>query len=199
MGVKFIDARFPEYWSTKARGNDDFKNNVVTLENGAEQRMHFGFAKATFTIESPDALYYEDDLNYKVLDNHFHVCRGSFIGFRFRNYLNYKAKRNEGVIGKTAKGNGYPRQQLYKRYFSEYSTFKKIVLPSQFKAYINNVFDSRYLVDSHTGIVHFPALKKFDISSISNTASTVIITIDRVHNFVVGEVIYLNITNEEFY
>lgn len=131
-------------------GNRD--NTVISFsDSGAEQRDDaFDQEFGTFDVG------YDHRLKSEItpLLNFFHSRKGRGVGFRFKDWTDYKATAE--VLG-TANGS-LQTFQLLKSYVSGgYSRTKKIRKPvaGTTTVWVNGVVDSNAIVDTTTGIVDF--------------------------------------------
>lgn len=204
MSSRFSNNYFPQEFSSFARIQKQYNVHINTLESGKEQRIYRGRKPSKFFIDGAKALVYVDDsYSFKNLDNHYNSMAGSFRAFRFKFNLDCFVNKANGFIGKSGFGNGRPDYQLYKFEGNNLDfgidDFKKIVLPLNFKAYVDGVLDENCVVDSLTGIVRFAPRKRGSINSFSKSGLNVTFNLYGNHNFVVDEVIYINITNKSNY
>jgi uncharacterized protein (TIGR02217 family) len=105
----FYELLFPESISVKSTSLIEFNTNIIETKNGREQRIsNRTSAKMTYNIVR--GIETKADLDYIM--KLFRITKGSGIGFRFKDWLDYSA--NNQIVGI---GNGIDKVfQLVKLY-----------------------------------------------------------------------------------
>ena len=90
----FYEIRFPDSVSHKFQVINEFKTIITTFKNGKEQRNSiWDKCKNRFVINND--LLTKDEIEF--ISNFFSLTKGSFNGFRFKNWLDYECYNQ--VIG----------------------------------------------------------------------------------------------------
>lgn len=163
--IPFAEIQFPPEISYGSKGGAMFSTSVISSNSGHEQRnINWSQARARYDVAS--GIKTEAQMNELI--SFFRARRGRAIGFRFKDWSDYRAK-NQYI----AKGDGRRKNfQLIKHYRSipaieEYDSTKeqyiyeriitKPVNNSYLKLYVNSqlIEDGGYSVDFATGIVKF--------------------------------------------
>lgn len=153
--MAFLEIRFPEDLSLGAVGGPKFKTNIVQSEAGFETRtivwdVPLGEYDVSHNVET------EEDM--QRLNAFFRIVRGRGIGFRFRDWTDYKGLNQ--LIGT---GNGARTvYQLRKGYtFESYTAYRiiKKVVEDTVKIYFEGVEQpsSKYVCNYNTGVITFTA------------------------------------------
>lgn len=201
--ASFIDTRFPTIYSAKAEGGDMFTTNIITLENGSEQRISvLSQPKASWVFNEVLALKNKHEkLSYELIKEIHMVARGRFYCFRYRDFYENTATEEEGILG-NGYGNSKPTHQLIKKYEVSNKFFNKdITLPvvETVKIFVDDVElpKAKFSVNPLNGKVTLSPLKKFSVYSTTNSAYTTQINFlaSANHTFQVGEKVYINNTN----
>lgn len=133
-------------------GGPVFSTTIVNTGGGYEQR-NSNWSQSRGKWQIGDRLYTREELDYVL--NFFRACRGSAVGFRFKDWSDYQA--TDELIGV---GNGVITQfQLKKTYTvgaqSTVRTIKKPVIGSLLLKVASVPTVSGFSVDYTTGIVTF--------------------------------------------
>ncbi len=160
----FIESpRFPEDISYGSRGGPAWRTTVVESASGAEARnRHWAYPRHEY-----DVAYGVTSLErLEALLAFFHVVSGRAIGFRYKDWLDYKSCPAAQTPAATdcgiGTGDGAKRQfQLFKAYRAgSYSRSRKILkpVPGTVRVALNGVEQTSgadYTVDATTGVVTF--------------------------------------------
>lgn len=150
----FYEIRFPEYISCKFKVEINFDNNLILNKNGKEQRLlNRHNSRNVYTLDT-DILSCEDiDKITKI----FRIVNGRFCGFRFKDWLDYKAINQQIDIADGKKN----KFQLIKTYsISEDISIKYIRIIEKpvvgtVLLKIDNQKIDNFTVDYSTGIITF--------------------------------------------
>lgn len=162
----FSEIRFPTSISYGARGGATFNTDVVTSYTGHEQRnINWDKARAKYTISLASQTQSEID---EVIA-FFYARKGKAIGFRFKDWMDYKAT-NQFVGISDGDNTDY---QLYKTYINGSVEYKRTInkpVEGSVVVYVDDIEqteDSDYTVDYSDGII------TFDNSSIPSADSVI--------------------------
>jgi len=157
--VSFVETRFPEDISYGSNGGPYFSTTVYSTSSGFEQRnMNWEDARCQYDV----SYGIKDKTDMGVVLNFFYAMRGKAIGFRYKDWSDYKLTQE--LIGL---GDGTTVAfQIIKTYAAstqEYvRTIRKVVTPVVgppailFEVYVNDVLQSSgYTVNYNTGIITF--------------------------------------------
>ncbi len=158
--MSFLEIQFPTDISYGATGGPTYSTDVVTMFSGHEQRnSNWKNARGKYNI----ATGVKTEEQWQALISFFRSCKGKAIGFRFKDWTDYKAKNQQIGIG----DGETPEFQLVKAYTSgDTVVTRKIAKPvaGTVKVYLNgqridhyNLRGARddYSVDYTTGIITF--------------------------------------------
>ncbi|MDZ5762135.1 DUF2460 domain-containing protein [Candidatus Cyrtobacter comes] len=164
--VNFIEERFPEDISYGSLGGPEYINNVIESLNFNEIRMP-KCTNSRMRYNIMPGIKNQEQLD--ILISFFRICRGKLIGFRYKDWSDYKAKEEKLAICKGVE----TEFQLTKSYaIGNYTYVRKINKPvrNTVKILINNRVLENYdilKIDYSTGIFSFitPLLKGDVISA----------------------------------
>jgi uncharacterized protein (TIGR02217 family) len=88
MAVGFHEVQFPTDISAGATGGPGFHTTILTLSSGFEQR-NVDWSKARATYDVSHAC--KTDAQISALINFFNARRGKAYGFRFKDWLDFRA------------------------------------------------------------------------------------------------------------
>ncbi|CEI85386.1 TIGR02217 family protein [Ehrlichia minasensis] len=133
--MTFHEIRFPEDISYGSTGGPEFSTSIVQTNNGSEYRkVNLSYSRNKYNImynvKSEDQLL--------KLIKFFYVHRGKAIGFRFKDWSDYKAKKEQIGIGNDKQKNF----QITKTYsIDQHSYIRKITKPviNTVKIYYDNI------------------------------------------------------------
>lgn len=150
--MEFTEVRFPEDISYGSTGGPEFSTDIITTHNGHEQRnINWSAARAKYNI----TYGVKSDQQLSELIAFFRARYGKAIGFRFKDWSDYKATRQEIGVGD---GNT-TTFQLVKRYESGSGMYVRIIkkpVYESLKIYFNDTIKTDgYSVDYTTGKVTF--------------------------------------------
>lgn len=165
--LHFLESpRFPDNIGLHSSSHTQFNTDVVVLKNGFEQRN----ARWSYPLHSYDvASGIKTEADLSTILHFFNSVRGRFIGFRFKDWLDYTSSP---ILGKSITptdqfigiGDGKQREfQLMKTYqIGELSQVRKIHKPVENTVIVavNGAFDQRFVVNTVTGTLILP--DKFD-------------------------------------
>ncbi len=151
--MNFIEIQFPRDISYGATGGPTYSTDVVTLFSGHEQRnVNWKAARAKYNIASG----VKTEAQWQALISFFRARKGKAIGFRFKDWSDYK------VIGQQIGiGDGLTtRFRLVKSYTSGSAAVTRVINKPVVGTVIirrnNNLRGSiDYSIDHTTGIVSF--------------------------------------------
>ncbi len=163
--VNFIEERFPEDISYGSLGGPEYVNNIIESLNFNEIRIA-KCANSRMRYNIMPGIKNQEQL--EVLTSFFRICRGKLIGFRYKDWSDYRANEKRFVVC-----NGIDSEfQLTKSYtIGNYTYIRKITKPVRdtVKIFVDNKIHSAPhvpKVDYSTGIFSFasPPLKGAVIS-----------------------------------
>lgn len=146
------DLIFPESISMKSTYTIEYKTTVCTAKNGYELRI----ANIDYPLLSYNII---NDLKSKTeienLVNFFKLTKGKAIGFKFKDWLDYKV--NSQVIA-TADGENKDFQLIKTYLLGNHVQIRKITKPIEgtVKIYVNDIEDKTNIsIDYEKGLVSF--------------------------------------------
>lgn len=149
----FAETQFPPDISYGATGGPIFSTDIVTTFSGHEQRnSNWSAARAKYNIASG----VKSESQWQALIAFFRARKGRAVGFRFKDWSDYKAVGQ--LLGE---GDGDNDSfQLVKRYTSGGQTVTRIITKpvnnGSLKIYVDAVLQaSGYTADYTTGIITF--------------------------------------------
>lgn len=150
--TSFIETRFPEDIAYGSGGGPEFSTDVVMLSSGHEQRnANWQAARARYNV----AHGVKTQAQLDALIAFFRARQGKAVGFRFKDWADYKATGQ--TIG--AGNGGATTFQLVKTYTSGGVTIARTIakpVAGTVKIYVNAVEQtSGVSVNTMTGIVTF--------------------------------------------
>lgn len=151
--MNFIETQFPSEISYGASGGPSYSTDIVSMFSGHEQRnSNWKNARAKYNISTG----VRTEEQWQVLISFFRGCKGKAIGFRFKDWSDYKVSRQRIAISDGVK----TEFQLIKTYSSGDNVItRKITKPvvNTVKLYqqsnLRGILD--YVVDHTTGIITF--------------------------------------------
>lgn len=144
----FEEIQFPSDISYGASGGPMFMTDIVTTQSGHEQRnTKWQHARAKYNIASG----VKTEEQWQELIAFFRARRGKAIGFRFKDWSDYKAVNQEL---KHISGNDY---QLVKQYISGSEVIERVItkpVDGTLKLYEDSILQTKgFSVDYSTGII----------------------------------------------
>jgi uncharacterized protein (TIGR02217 family) len=198
--MSFLESpRFPEKISYGAVGGPVYKTDVVIVNSGFEQRNAvWSQARASYNVAHAAR---DRDMMAEIIA-FFRSVKGRAIGFRFKDWLDYKATNVEGFLG-TGVGTGLPTYQLKKKYEAgvnfELRDIRKPVAGTV-RVYLNNVLltegtsAGQWQIDNSTGIVTFTQLSSSNVATVLSRnitsitqAANGVVTTSVAHGFTTGD------------
>ena len=150
--MTFNEIRFPEDISYGSTGGPEFSTNIIETNNGAEYRK----INSSYPRNKYNIMYsVKSEEQLLKLINFFYIHKGKAIGFRFKDWSDYKAiKQKIGI------GNGKQKNfQLIKTYeVDQLSYVRTITKPviNTVKIYYNNTVQTYgFFVNFSNGQVQF--------------------------------------------
>jgi uncharacterized protein (TIGR02217 family) len=158
--IDFLETpRFPDKIGFHSTGSTQFNTDVIVLKNGFEQRnARWSYPLHRFDIASG----IKNAADLSAILHFFNSVRGRFMGFRFKDWLDYSSSPTLGnPIAATdqviATGDGKQREfALIKMYtVGEHSQIRRIQKPVENTVVvaINGVTDPRFTVNTVNGLV----------------------------------------------
>lgn len=150
--LMFYELRFPEYISCKFRVGISFDNSLIFSKNGKEQRLlNRHNSRNIYTLDTNNLTNDDVDKIIKI----FRVVNGRYGGFRFKDWLDYKAV-NQQIDITDGEKNSF---QLIKTYsipenlsIKYVRKIEKPVLDTVLLK-IDNEQISNFMIDYSTGII----------------------------------------------
>jgi uncharacterized protein (TIGR02217 family) len=147
----FLEIRFPDNISYGAAGGPEFLTDIVTTSNGKEQRnINWKYPRCKYNISH--AVKIHEQLHDLIA--FFRNCKGKAIGFRFKDWSDYKATNQLVSISQELENN-FQLIKVYKT--QDYQQIKRIItkpVVGTVKTYING-FEEASIVDYKTGQFSF--------------------------------------------
>ncbi len=166
--MSFLEIQFPSDISYGTTGGPIYSTDVVTMFSGHEQRnSNWKNARGKYNI----ATGVKTEEQWQGLISFFRACKGKAIGFRFKDWTDYKAKNQQIGIsdGETTEF------QLVKTYSSGSSMVTRIInkpVAGTVKVYLNGKkighhnlrgTTDDYSVDYTTGIITFAEAPEMNV------------------------------------
>ncbi len=152
MPVAFNEQRFPDDIEYGAKGGASYSTSVAPLQSGHEQR-NINWVHPRYRYEVSHAVKSQTQLD--ELTAFFHAHKGRAVGFRFKDWADYRAVG--AIVGQ---GDGVITQfQLVKTYISGDLSYTRTIskpVAGTVDVYVDNVLQSSGVsVDVTTGLVTF--------------------------------------------
>lgn len=150
--MSFLEIRFPESISFKSSSILEFNTSIFKSKNGSEQRnINWNYNKMKFNIIN--GIKKKEELDELI--TFFRNVKGRAYGFRFKDWTDYKAKKQ--YLGN---GDNIKKQfQLIKSYKINNNIiyYRKILKPviSTVKILINDIENKDFNIDLTTGLITF--------------------------------------------
>jgi uncharacterized protein (TIGR02217 family) len=146
--MSFVEVQFPTDISYGATGGPVFLTDVVATVSGHEQRnSKWSQSRAKYNVASG----IKTEAQWQALIAFFRARRGMAIGFRFKDWSDYKAE-NQPL--KSLGGNEY---QLVKQYVSGAAVYERDItkpVSGSVKLYEDSILQtSGWSIDTATGII----------------------------------------------
>ena len=146
--MSFVETQFPTDISYGATGGPIFLTDVVATVSGHEQRnSKWSQSRAKYNVASG----VKTEAQWQALIAFFRARRGMAIGFRFKDWSDYKAE-NQPL--KSLGGNEY---QLVKQYVSGAAVYERDItkpVSGSVKLYEDSILQaSGWSIDTTTGII----------------------------------------------
>ncbi|WP_168464562.1 TIGR02217 family protein [Wolbachia endosymbiont of Ctenocephalides felis wCfeT] len=149
--MSFTEIRFPDDISYGSTGGPEFSTEIVITHNGCEQRnINWLHARAKYNI----GCGVRSNEQLLELVAFFRARKGKAIGFRFKDWSDFRAINQEIGVG-DGKSLTF---QLIKTYTSGTDKHVRVIrkpVSGAIKIYINGTEESKYLVNCSTGEVTF--------------------------------------------
>jgi len=161
--IEFLESpRFPDSIGFHSTSSTEFKTDVVVLNNGFEQR-NAKWSHPLHRYDVASGIKTESDLS--AILNFFSSVRGRFIGFRFKDWLDYSSSH---ILGKPitatdqlisvgdSKQREFPLTKTYQA--GVLSHVRRIHKPveSTIIVAVNGKVDTRFTVNIAKGVVALP-------------------------------------------
>ncbi len=151
--MSFTETQFPSEISYGATGGPTYSTDVLTMFSGHEQRnSNWKNARGKYNISTG----VRTEEQWQALISFFRVCKGKAIGFRFKDWSDYKAVRQRIAISDEIK----TEFQLIKTYSTGDSMITRVIkkpVKGTVKIYSQTNLRGNldYVVDHTTGIITF--------------------------------------------
>lgn len=157
----FVEVQFPTDISYGAKGGPGFSTDVVETFSGREQRnINWSQARARYNVASG----VKSESQWAALISFFRARRGKAIGFRYKDWSDYKGS-NEAI---GAGDDSTTDFQLVKIYSSGSAAVSRTItkpVSGTVKIYVDSILqNSGVSVDTETGIVTFDSAPAADES-----------------------------------
>jgi len=160
----FIEApRFPENISYGSRGGPVWNTGIVITDSGAERRnQRWSYPRHEFDV----AWGVKSLADMEDLISYFHVVAGKAIGFRYKDWMDYKSCDLDVVITSSdcvlTTASNTTAVQIYKTYTQgAYTRSRKILKPisTSVKVLVNGtaLTTSQFAVDTTNGVINISA------------------------------------------
>jgi uncharacterized protein (TIGR02217 family) len=123
LKIAFHEMQFPSDIAYGATGGPEFFTDIVTSSSGFEQR-NINWLQARNKYNLAPAI--KNKIQLDVIISFFRLCRGKAIGFRFKDWNDYKIEHQEIAI---ADGNQLSFQLIKKYQYAGYEESRKILKP----------------------------------------------------------------------
>jgi uncharacterized protein (TIGR02217 family) len=144
--------RFPAELSKKAVGGPTFSTTIATQASGKERRnINWKNSQARYSI----ALKNLSAEEAKTIIAFFHSCCGRAYSFRFKDWLDFEASREQIAIGDGTRKDFY----LCKTYQAVGRSFTRFItkpVPERVKVFVDDIVQASAVVDYESGKVTFP-------------------------------------------
>lgn len=147
--TSFVETRVNdliESVSLQTVGGRQFNTGIVSTVAGFEKR-NINWAQSRGRWEFGDRIVLQSELD--ALIDHFETVAGKAVGFRFKDWSDYRVKVTQGVMQKITD----TTYQLKKSYGG--SRVKTITKPVSIHVFKNGIETSAFTFDNTTGIVTF--------------------------------------------
>jgi uncharacterized protein (TIGR02217 family) len=182
----FIETRFNDtriIYGTM--GGPAWKTAIAQVNSGKELR------EATWlyplcSYDFVDRAITEDEAYY--IRDFFNAVQGMLIGFRFKDWLDWRDDGN-GIVNMTGFGNNTSTGQLFKTYsMGGQKNFRKISKPvlGTVKIFIDGVEATSATVDTTTGVVSLPLVAHTITAASASGVSAALLTVPG-HDFQAGD------------
>ena len=151
--MSFVELRFPDDISSGSFGGPEFSTDIVMSSGGREYRnINWRSARSRYNV----AYGVKNKMQMSALVEFFYARRGRAIGFRFKDWGDYKAENQSLGVGDGLQN----KFQLIKQYGSNANAYiRKIDKPVQNTVHISSngvvMSSSKYRIDYSTGVVSF--------------------------------------------
>ena len=150
--MSFVEERLRDDIESGAEGGPGFKTTVTTLSSGHEQRnIDWEYDRGEWDLSY--GIQTKND--YRVVLAFFRARRGRAIGFRFKDWADYRVFQTEQF----AEGDGSTLKfQLYKWYGGFNTGYRRAIqkpVDGTFTIYVDDVEDTDATIDPATGVITF--------------------------------------------
>lgn len=156
----FLETQFPTSISYGARGGACFSTDITTSFSGYEQRnINWNRSRAKYNISLSNKTKEE----IKEVINFFYNVYGKAIGFRFKDWLDYKSDPNELIANCNGTQRIFPLIKTYS-IFNTNKTYTKLItkpVKTTVQLYLDNLEqfeDETYTLDYTTGLITFDTI-----------------------------------------
>ena len=158
--TSFLEIQFPADISYGSSGGPEFSTDITELDSGKEQRnINWSTSRARYNASHGIKL----DEQLTELISFFRIVKGRAFGFRFKDWLDYKAENQ--IIG--TGDNSKTEFQLKKKYiFETYEVERDIKKPvdGTVKLYLNaSLQSSGFSIDYTSGLITFDTAPANDV------------------------------------
>ena len=181
-------------------GGAEYSTDIVTLNSGYEARNQ-NWVNGRGQWQLGDRVVIQSEAT--ALNTFFRARKGRAIGFRFKDWLDYKDEglgvlaTQSGANAPTSigVGNGTPIYQMYKAYHSgtdyDYRMIRKPVAGTV-ALQRNGIVTNSYSLDTTTGLCAFIADASSNATAVLPGVTTLVVLLANPNTLVAGELLYLN-------
>ena len=149
--MSFVETKFPDSIAFNSISIPEFNTNIITMKNGSEQRnINWNSCRLKYNVLNRIKTATE----LSELLAFFRARKGRAIGFRFKDWSDYKAIGQILGIGDGTK----TQFQLIKNYVSGTTTYLRTITKpvlGSLVIYVDNIATTDYTIDLTTGILTF--------------------------------------------
>jgi len=151
--MAFLEEQFPTSISYGSSGGPKYSTTIATVNSGFEQRnINWTDARCEYIVNQ--AVRTEQQINELVA--FFRTVKGMGIGFRYKDWTDYKATGEALGVGDGIMAS-FQMKKVYT--FGTGATYDRIIkkpVAGSISVYVDGILDGTATVDITTGIITFP-------------------------------------------